>query len=118
MSSPDNQELIVRSRRPLNLETPVAALDHRLTPNDAFFVRSHFGAPAVDLMPWEVELVGLVDRPLRLNLEELGRLEQATKAAVLQCAGNGRGLYRPRVPGTPWERGRRRAGGMVGRSHG
>ena len=32
-------------------------------------------------------------------------LEQATKAAVLQCAGNGRGLYRPRVPGVPWERG-------------
>ena len=24
---------------------------------------------------------------------------------MLQCAGNGRGLYRPRVPGTPWERG-------------
>ena len=116
--SPDDRELIVRSRRPLNLETPVAALDHRLTPNDVFFVRSHFGAPAVDLMPWEVELVGLVDRPLRLKLDELGRLEQATKAAVLQCAGNGRGLYRPRVPGVPWERGAVGLGGMVGRSPG
>ena len=113
----DDRALIVRSQRPLNLETPVAALDHRLTPNDAFFVRSHFGAPAVDLVPWEVELVGLVDRPLRLTLEELGRLEQATKTAVLQCAGNGRALYRPRVPGVPWD-GRRRAGGMVGRPTG
>jgi sulfite oxidase len=101
----DNPALIVRSQRPLNLETPVAALDHRLTPVDMFFVRSHFGAPAVDLIPWEVELVGLVKRPLRLTLEELGRLEQATKTAVLQCAGNGRALYRPRVPGVPWERG-------------
>ena len=110
--------LIVRSQRPLNLETPVAVLDHRLTPNDVFFVRSHFGAPAVDLMPWEVELVGLVDRPLRLTLDDAGPAEQATKAAVLQCAGNGRGLYRPRVPGVPWERGARRAGGMVGRSPG
>jgi DMSO/TMAO reductase YedYZ molybdopterin-dependent catalytic subunit len=101
----DDRALIVRSQRPLNLESATAALDHRLTPNDAFFVRSHFGAPAVDLMPWEVELVGLVDRPLRLAPDGLGRLEQATKAAVLQCAGNGRGLYRPRVPGVPWERG-------------
>lgn len=103
--APEDRSLIVRSRRPLNLESQVAALDHPLTPNDAFFVRSHFGAPAVDLAPWEVEIVGLVSRPLRLTLDALGRLEQATKAAVLQCAGNGRGLYRPRVPGVPWERG-------------
>jgi DMSO/TMAO reductase YedYZ molybdopterin-dependent catalytic subunit len=102
---PEDRSLIVRSQRPLNLESPVAALDHRLTPNDAFFIRSHFGAPAVDLVPWEVELVGLVSRPLRLTLDALGRLEPATKRAVLQCAGNGRGLYRPRVPGVPWERG-------------
>jgi sulfite oxidase len=101
----DERALIVRSQRPLNLETPVAALDHRLTPNELFFVRSHFGAPAVDLNPWEVEVVGLVRHPLRLTLESLGRLEQARKTAVLQCAGNGRGLYRPRVPGVPWERG-------------
>jgi sulfite oxidase len=101
----DDRALIVRSRRPLNLEAPVGALDHRLTPNDRFFVRSHFGAPAVDLIPWQVELVGLVSRPLRLTPEALGRFEQATKTAVLQCAGNGRALYRPRVPGVPWERG-------------
>ena len=104
-AAPDARPLIVRSRRPLNLETPVPALDPRLTPNSEFFVRSHFGAPAVDLVPWELELVGLVDRPMRLTLEALGRFEQATRAAVLQCAGNGRGLYRPRVPGVPWERG-------------
>ena len=104
-AEPPDLELIVRSRRPLNLESSVAALDQRLTPNDGVFVRSHFGAPAVDLLPWEVEIVGLVSRPLRLTIDALGRLEQATKAAVLQCAGNGRALYRPRVPGTPWERG-------------
>ncbi len=104
-AAPDARPLIVRSRRPLNLETPVPALDPRLTPNSEFFVRSHFGAPAVNLVPWELELVGLVDRPMRLTLEALGRFEQATRAAVLQCAGNGRGLYRPRVPGVPWERG-------------
>jgi DMSO/TMAO reductase YedYZ molybdopterin-dependent catalytic subunit len=101
----DERALIVRSQRPLNLETPVVALDHQVTPNDLFFVRSHFGAPAVVLNPWEVEVVGLVRLPMRLTPETLDRLEHATKTAVLQCAGNGRGLYRPRVPGVPWERG-------------
>jgi sulfite oxidase len=102
---PDDPVMIVRSRRPLNLESPIGALDRRLTPNDGLFVRSHFGAPAVDLGPWEVEIIGLVVRPVRLTLDDLSRLEQATKTAVLQCAGNGRALYRPRVPGVPWERG-------------
>lgn len=105
VAAPDERSLIVRSRRPLNLESSVASLGDRLTPAGEFFVRSHFGAPAVDLAPWEVEVVGLVDRPLRLSLDALGRMEQSTRTAVLQCAGNGRGLYRPRVPGVPWERG-------------
>ncbi|MGP0063647.1 MAG: sulfite oxidase, partial [Isosphaeraceae bacterium] len=102
---PDDQAMIVRSQRPLNLESPIGALDHPLTPNDLFFVRSHFGAPAVDLRPWEVEVAGLVDRPLRLSLAELSRFEQTSRTAVLQCTGNGRALFRPRVPGVTWERG-------------
>lgn len=101
----DEGKLIVRSRLPLNLEATSSALDHRITPTDSLFVRSHFGAPAVDLGTWEVEIVGLVRRPLKLRLDELGRMEAASKKAVIQCAGNGRGLFRPRVPGTPWERG-------------
>ena len=56
-------------------------------------------------MPWEVEVVGLVEHPSRSALDALGRLEQVTTTAVLQCAGNGRALYRPRVAGAQWERG-------------
>ena len=116
--SPDDRALIVRSQRPLNLESPVGALDHRLTPNELFFVRSHFGAPAVDLHPWQVEVVGLVDHPLHLSLADLARLPEASRTAVLQCAGNGRGLYRPRVAGRAVGAGRCGAGGMVGGSAG
>ena len=97
--------LIVRNRRPLDLETPVTQLDAWVTPNDRFFVRSHFGAPAVGLAPWELSIGGLVDHARALTLEELGAFERATVPAVLQCAGNGRGFFRPRIPGVPWERG-------------
>src|SRR5262249_4320686 len=53
--------LIVRSRRPLDLETPVSLLGDWLTPADLLFVRSHFGEPAVGLSPWTTQVQGLVD---------------------------------------------------------
>ncbi len=97
--------LIVRSPQPLDAETPVEAFDRLLTPNDLFFVRSHFGAPAVGLEPWRLRVGGLVAKPLSMSLDELEGLEQVTLPAVLQCAGNGRALFSPRIAGVGWERG-------------
>jgi sulfite oxidase len=103
--SPNDGRLIARSLRPLNLESPLAALETWLTPNEQFFVRSHFGAPAVDLHPWELEISGLVGRPDKLTLAKLLDQPQVSLPAVLQCSGNGRALFRPRMPGVGWERG-------------
>jgi DMSO/TMAO reductase YedYZ molybdopterin-dependent catalytic subunit len=97
--------LIVRSSQPLDLETPVEVFTRFLTPNDLFFVRSHFGAPAVTLGPWRLEVRGLVERPLMLSLAELAKFEQVEAPAVLQCAGNGRSNFTPVVPGLQWDRG-------------
>ncbi|MDG3004721.1 sulfite oxidase [Paludisphaera mucosa] len=100
-----DRRMIVRTERPLNLESPSAALDSFLTPVPEFFVRSHHGAPAIGLRPWEVVVEGLVERPLKLSLADLEAMASTTIPAVLQCAGNGRGLFRPRMPGLVWERG-------------
>lgn len=97
--------LIVRSSRPLDAETPVEVFDRFLTPNRMFFVRSHFGPPALGLFPWRLEVEGLVDRPLSFGLEDLKGFEPATLPAVLQCSGNGRGFYSPTIPGVGWEKG-------------
>jgi len=97
--------LIVRSTRPLDAETPVEAFDRFLTPNRLFFVRSHFGPPAVGLAPWRLEVGGLVDRPLDLGLDDLKGLPTATLPAVLQCSGNGRANFAPTIPGVGWDRG-------------
>jgi sulfite oxidase len=97
--------LIVRNLRPLDLESPVSSLDSWLTPNQLFFVRSHLGVPAVELAPWRLKLDGMVDRPMSLALDDLKGLERVTAPSVLQCAGNGRGFFRPTVPGVPWEKG-------------
>jgi DMSO/TMAO reductase YedYZ molybdopterin-dependent catalytic subunit len=102
---PRGPDLIVRSARPQNLETPVGLLDTDIVPLDAFFVRSHFGVPAVDAASWTLRIGGLVEKELTLGLDDLKKLPQTTLPAVLQCAGNGRAFHRPRVPGVPWERG-------------
>ncbi|WP_435008525.1 sulfite oxidase [Tundrisphaera lichenicola] len=97
--------LVVRSSRPLDAETPPEALDQLLTPNELFFVRSHFGPPAVGLSPWRLEVEGLVEHPLNLSLDELEGMPKVTLPALLQCSGNGRGNYTPTVPGVGWGRG-------------
>ena len=97
--------LIVRSKVPLDLETPVEVFSRFLTPNELFFVRSHFGSPAVSLGPWRLEVRGLVERPLKLSLADLAAMEQVELPAVLQCAGNGRAYFTPALPGVPWDRG-------------
>src|SRR5262249_43111074 len=99
------RSLIVRSARPQDLETPVDALLYEYTPNDIFFVRSHFGPPVIDLTPWKLHIEGMVERPLELSMEQLRRIGTAKAPAVLQCAGNGRALFQPKVAGAQWERG-------------
>src|SRR5262249_56986811 len=99
------RSLIVRSARPQDLETPVAALLGEYTPNDIFFVRSHFGPPVIDASTWKLHIEGMVDQPLELSMEQLHRIGDAKAPAVLQCSGNGRALFQPRVAGAQWERG-------------
>lgn len=104
-AEPDEVALIVRSRRPIDLETPVTALTDRITSNDVLFVRSHFGHPVVNPESWTLQIDGLVERPSTWTLKDLHALESVETTAVLQCAGNGRAFFQPRIPGLAWERG-------------
>jgi DMSO/TMAO reductase YedYZ molybdopterin-dependent catalytic subunit len=79
-----------------------------MTPNERFFVRSHFGPPAAESVQadtWRLTVKGLVKDGLTLGLKELRRFEEVTLTAVLQCSGNGRAHQRPKAPGVQWERG-------------
>ncbi len=96
--------MIVHSRRPIDLEARVELLDSWLTPIDRFYVRTHFYTPRIELADWNLKVDGLVDRPLSLGLEDLKRFEPAEVAVTLECAGNGRAFFDPRVLGTQWRR--------------
>jgi DMSO/TMAO reductase YedYZ molybdopterin-dependent catalytic subunit len=86
-------------------ETPLDALTTYLTPNDLFFVRHHWNPAYQNVSRWALTVDGEVERPLRLTLADLKRMPRASATCVLQCAGNGRGLYKPVVPGVQWKYG-------------
>jgi sulfite oxidase len=96
------RDMIVRSARPEDYELPINGFDSWITPIDRFFVRSHHYTPKVDPAQWKLELTGLVDAPFSLTLDELRKMPRVELVSVLECAGNGRGLFEPSMPGIQW----------------
>jgi DMSO/TMAO reductase YedYZ molybdopterin-dependent catalytic subunit len=97
--------LLRQGGSPQNLATPLAYFDRLITPTSVFFVRSHFGPPALDRTR-KTTFDGLVKTPLVLGIDELrASFPEVTVTALLQCAGNARALHRPRVPGVQWGHG-------------
>ena len=97
--------LIVHSARPQDLETPLPLLTSWITPNDAFYVRSHFYTPAIDAAMWTLQIDGAVATPLALTLDAIRRMPPRTMPVTLECAGNGRGYAEPPVAGVQWRKG-------------
>ena len=99
--------VIVRNEWPEHLETTLDVLGRTyITPNEQFFVRSHLMPPALDLSSWRLEVTGMVARQLSLSYDELRALPVYEATHTLECAGNGRGLFRlPSTSGTQWARG-------------
>jgi DMSO/TMAO reductase YedYZ molybdopterin-dependent catalytic subunit len=102
---PGKEKLIIRSSRPINLETPLAELTSYHTPEGTFFVRNNMAEPTIDPAQWTLKVEGEVDQPLVLRLDELRAMPMVTHDVLLECAGNGRSFHRPRASGIQWEYG-------------
>ena len=59
-----------------------------LTPADKLFVLAHLGVPKIDPVTWTLEFTGLIEKPLLLSLDELGRYPKKHVKAVHHCAGD------------------------------
>jgi DMSO/TMAO reductase YedYZ molybdopterin-dependent catalytic subunit len=103
---PGEDGMILRSFRFVDLESPVEYFNTWLTPVPHFFVRNHMHEPSeLDAGDWRLSLGGEVEKPLTLNLAELSKIETHSVVNTLECAGNGRSLRRPQVPGVQWGKG-------------
>ena len=102
-------DMLVHSEIPFNGEFAPHLLNDNVTPTERHFVRNNSGIPerAVnkDLRGWQLVINGEVHKELALSMDDLLRFPQVTMEIVLECAGNGRSLFEPKVGGTPWQRG-------------
>jgi sulfite oxidase len=103
---PGKEKLIIRSLRFYDLETPANLFDSFITPVNLFFVRNHMSEPVeFDADSYRLKVSGEVEHPLELSLADLKKMRTASVTNTLECAGNGRGFYEPKVPGVQWQRG-------------
>lgn len=77
-----------------------------ITPNDQLYIRNNLPAPdapyVADRDAWEITVEG-VKTPRKLTVKELKTMGPETVTMVLQCSGNGRGLFPSKPSGTPWQ---------------
>jgi sulfite oxidase len=98
--------MIVRSVRFLDLEAPPEFLDSWITPVPHFYVRNHMHEPsALDPKSWRLTISGEVEKAITLTLADLKKTGSHEVTNTMECAGNGRAFYEPRVPGVQWQRG-------------
>ena len=110
--------MIVHNEKLGVMETPLKLLrDHDHTPKEVLFSRLHFPhggdaawyatTEAPQRQDWTIRVDGLVERPRTVGLDDLAKMEQVKRVAVLQCAGNGRSFYaaKEKVAGGQWKNG-------------
>jgi DMSO/TMAO reductase YedYZ molybdopterin-dependent catalytic subunit len=97
--------LIIRQKEPKNLEAPFDLIDSYLTPNELFYIRSHFPTPCLDRASYRLRVDGAVSNPFSLSYDELRSMRSETRVATLECAGNSRVFLVPQVQGAQWELG-------------
>ena len=102
---PQKRDMIVQRVHPPLLEAPFSVFNQGLlTPNDQHYVRWHWDFPtSIDVERYRIAVYGAVQSPLTLSLNQVLRAgKHIDYNAVNQCAGNGRGLFEPRIAGAQW----------------
>jgi DMSO/TMAO reductase YedYZ molybdopterin-dependent catalytic subunit len=94
---------------PTTIETKRSAIGSSIiTPSDRLFIRNNLPAPSAadigDVNAWQVAVEG-VGKPQTLSIADLKQMGFETMATVLQCSGNGRGLFPGKPSGTRWQTG-------------
>ena len=105
---PEKKDMILLTDRPPQLETPLKIFREDITPNDYFFVRWHMSQilTRIDIDTFRLRIGGAVDKPLALSMNDLQtKFHPDSMVALAICAGNSRGTFSPKVPGSQWNNG-------------
>jgi sulfite oxidase len=113
--------MIVHNAKIGVMETPLELLrEQRLTPKEIVYNRTHFPVTGdgkwvatlavprpEDVQNWTIEIGGMVQRPKKIRVADLQKMQRVTRTSVMQCAGNGRSYYwaKAKTPGSGWKHG-------------
>jgi len=102
---PGKEKMIVLSSKPIVLEMPTNGFEHFITPTDMFFVRNNIGMPVIDINKWSLVVDGEVNTTLRLSMDDIKRFKKVEAVVTLECFGNSRSFFKPKVAGNQWKNG-------------
>lgn len=63
-------------------------LDSWVTPNEEFFSIAHYNRPEIDAKKWQLQVSGLVKKPLTLTLDQIKARPRQEVTYTLECSGN------------------------------
>jgi DMSO/TMAO reductase YedYZ molybdopterin-dependent catalytic subunit len=64
------------------------ALDHPVTPNDKFYLRTRASELLKDGKPWVIKVTGLVKRPMQISMRDLHKMSRPAGLHLMECSGN------------------------------
>lgn len=97
--------LITKSLVPENQETPIHLIYGDIVSGKLFYRRNHFPYPNFASSFYLVPIEGLVHTPKIFSLQEIYSLPSKTIKVVLECSGDKRELFKPKVYGEQWGKG-------------
>lgn len=97
--------LTTRSLFPENQEAPIPFIENGIVNNNLFYRRNHFSYPTLTYSNYWLPINGKVSTPIVLSMQDILQLPSKTIKVVLECSGNKRSLFQPKVFGEQWEKG-------------
>lgn len=97
--------LITRSLQPENQESPIHFIKNMETPVHYFYRRNHFPYPVLNQYNYWLQIIDGHAKKRYLHLSELLAMPSKTLTVPLECAGNKRAKFSPKVYGEQWEEG-------------
>ncbi|GAA0334929.1 hypothetical protein GCM10008967_27190 [Bacillus carboniphilus] len=97
--------LKTHSLQPENQETPIQFIENNHVHPKLFYRRNHFLFPQLSYSNYFLTINGYVQKPRVLSLQEIYQLPSKTIKVLLECSGNKRHFFKPKVFGEQWEKG-------------
>jgi DMSO/TMAO reductase YedYZ molybdopterin-dependent catalytic subunit len=97
--------LLTRSLQPENQETPIQFIETDFLTSHLFYRRNHFSYPMLTTANYWIPINGSVNTPILFSMQDILQLPSKTINVVLECAGNKRSLFEPKVFGEQWGKG-------------